>query len=85
MVKLQDILLVSSPEKEEAMPKRKYPPTRDRRDVGQVVFLSEKMDAAREFSSCCVGTEAALETDTGFKALTRQLYGRDKVETNETG
>jgi len=52
---------------------RKPPPTRNRRDVGQVVFLNEKMNAARELSSCCVGTEAALETDTGFKALERQL------------
>ena len=57
------------------MTSKKYPPTKDRRDVGQVVFLSEKMDAAREFSSCCVGTEAALETNAGFAALMRQLKG----------
>ena len=68
---------------EMTMTTRKHRPTRDRRDVGQVVFLSEKMDAAREFSSCCVGTEAALETNSGFKALMRQLYDRDKVETSE--
>ncbi len=32
--------------------------------VGDVVFLFEKMQAARELSSCCVGTEAMLETDS---------------------
>ena len=31
--------------------------------IGRVVFLSEKMDAAREASSCCVGVEALLEAD----------------------
>lgn len=55
------------------MASKKYPPTKDRRDIGQVVFLSEKMAAAREFSSCCVGVEAALETNTGFSRLTRRL------------
>jgi hypothetical protein len=39
----------------------KYPPTKDRRDIGQVVFPIEKMDAARELKSCCLGVEAALE------------------------
>ncbi len=52
---------------------RKHPPSRDRRDVGQVVFLSEKMATAREFSTCCVGVEAALDSDHGFKALLRKL------------
>ncbi|HUS97808.1 MAG TPA: hypothetical protein VMX97_13830 [Hyphomicrobiaceae bacterium] len=59
---------------------KKYPPTRDRRDIGQVVFPIEKMAAARELSSCCVGVEAALETDTGFSGLTKQL--RDHREKN---
>lgn len=58
------------------MSNSKHPPTRDRRDVGQVVFLSEKMEAAREFSSCCIGTEAALETNSGFKGLTRRLANK---------
>ena len=52
---------------------RRYPPTRDRRDVGQVVFLGEKMQVAREISSCCIGTEAALEQNSGFSALMRYL------------
>lgn len=55
------------------MSHRKYPPTKDRRDVGQVVFLNEKMEAARDLSSCCIGAEAALETNSGFKALMRRL------------
>ncbi len=52
---------------------RKYPPTKDRRDIGQVVFPIEKMAAARELSSCCVGVEAALETNSGFDGLMRRL------------
>ncbi len=32
-------------------------------NIGRVVFLSEKMDAARESSSCCIGVEALLEAD----------------------
>ena len=45
------------------MSKTKHPPVRDRRDVGQVVSPIEKMMAAREASSCCVGVEALLEVD----------------------
>ena len=45
------------------MGKTKHPPVRDRRDVGQVVSPIEKMMAAREASSCCVGVEALLEVD----------------------
>ena len=58
------------------MASRKYPPTKDRRDIGQVVFMSEKMAAAREFSSCCVGIEAALETNKGFGGLMQRLADR---------
>ena len=57
---------------------RRYPPTKDRRDVGQVVFLSEKMEIAREISSCCVGTEAYLETETAGEALLRRLRRKPK-------
>ncbi|MEM7561909.1 MAG: hypothetical protein AAF353_02535 [Pseudomonadota bacterium] len=53
---------------------RKYPPTRDRRDIGEVVFPIEKIVAAREVSSCCVGVEAALETDSGeIRIRTRRV------------
>ncbi len=58
------------------MTTKKYPPTRDRRDIGEVVFPMEKMSAAREFSSCCVGVEAALETNSGFAGLMRRLSDR---------
>ena len=43
------------------MNRRKYPATKDRRDIGSVEFPIEKMLAAREASSCCIGAEALLE------------------------
>ena len=47
---------------------------KDRRDIGEVVFPIEKMVAAREVSSCCVGVEAALENDSGaIKTRTRRV------------
>ncbi len=45
-----------------AMPE-KLQKLKDRRDVGQVVFLIEQFMAAREHSSCCAGQEAMLEAD----------------------
>ncbi|MCP4334614.1 MAG: hypothetical protein GY785_18325 [Gammaproteobacteria bacterium] len=45
------------------MKAKKYPATRNRRDIGQVISPIEKMMAAREASSCCVGVEALLEID----------------------
>jgi len=42
---------------------KKYPPTRNRRDIGQVISPIEKLMAAREASSSCVGVEALLEID----------------------
>lgn len=60
---------------------RKPLPMKDRRDVGQVVFLSEKMAAARELSSCCVGVEASLETETGIKKLSSWLM--DQVNSGK--
>lgn len=45
------------------MNSKTYPPTRDRRDMGQVISPIEKMMAAREASSSCVGVEALLEID----------------------
>ena len=55
---------------------QKYPPLKDRRDIGEVVFPIEKMIAAREMSSCCIGAEAALETDSKLIAE-RNSYLRD--------
>jgi len=34
---------------------KKYPATKDRRDIGSVDFVIEKMMAACGVSSCCVG------------------------------
>jgi hypothetical protein len=55
---------------------KKFPATKDRRDIGQVVFPIEKMMAARELSSCCVGVEAALETDTRTSKIRTSLLDR---------
>jgi len=46
------------------MNRKKYPATKDRRDIGSVDIAIEKMMAAREVSSCCVGVEALLEIDS---------------------
>ncbi len=48
------------------MPPKTYPPTKDRRDIGTVVTAMDKMMAARELSSCCIGVEAMLESSAGF-------------------
>ena len=37
---------------------------KDRRDIGQVMSPIEKMLAARQMSSCCVGVEALIEQDS---------------------
>ncbi len=60
------------------MVSKKQPPIKDRRDIGQVVFLSEKIAESRELSSCCIGAEAALEADSGFEGLLRRLAARPK-------
>ncbi len=52
---------------------KKYPPTRDLRDIGRVVPFVETMDAARESSSCCVGVEAALETKKSMNGFINRL------------
>jgi hypothetical protein len=61
---------------------KKYPPTKDRRDIGQVTPFIEKMDSYRELSSCCVGVEAAMETnknmDNHLKRLADRLMGVKK-------
>ena len=52
---------------------KKYPPTRDLRDIGKVIPFVETMDAARESSSCCVGVEAALETNKSMNASRNRI------------
>jgi hypothetical protein len=49
------------------MTDRKEPPLRNRRDIGRVETLMDKMLAARELSSCCVGVEAALEANRNVR------------------
>ncbi len=57
------------------MKAKRYPPTRDRRDIGQVISPIEKMMAAREASSCCVGVEALLEIDARqIRSVTRRAH-----------
>jgi hypothetical protein len=50
------------------MHRKKYPATKDRRDIGSVAFAIGKMMAARELSSSCVGIEALLEIDSKSRA-----------------
>jgi hypothetical protein len=58
------------------MHRKKYPSTKDRRDIGSVDFTIEKMMAAREVSSCCVGVEALLETDSKSIKKTSKRFGK---------
>jgi len=58
------------------MSHKKYAPMKDRRDIGRVDFAIEKMMAAREISSSCVGVEALLEIDS--KSIKKQLKERSK-------
>jgi hypothetical protein len=53
-------------------------------DDGHVVFPIEKMVAARELSSCCLGAEAALEKDSGFAGLMRKLSDRGATKKTES-
>jgi len=62
---------------------KKYPPTRDLRDIGQVVPFIEKMDAARETSSCCVGVEAALESNKNIDSLIKRLSSRITLKKSD--
>ncbi len=61
------------------MHREKYPPTKGRRDIGSVDFAIEKMMAAREASSCCVGVEALLEIDS--KSIHKRIEKGDKLAT----
>jgi quercetin dioxygenase-like cupin family protein len=47
-------------------------PAKNRRDIGKVIHLSEKMNAAREISSCCVGVEALLETNNEIEEYVKR-------------
>jgi len=45
---------------------------KNRRDIGKVIPLIEKMNAAREISSCCVGVEALLETNNEIEGYVKR-------------
>jgi hypothetical protein len=53
--------------------------TKDRRDIGQVIFPIEQLMAARELLSCCAGQEAILESGQGLETR------RDKSDWRPTG
>ncbi len=53
-------------------------PVKDRRDIGQVVSLIDKIQAAREMSSCCVGVEALLETRNQIEARAEKKRSKSK-------
>lgn len=53
--------------------------SKDRRDIGKVISLIEKMDAAREISSSCVGVEALLETNHEIENQVKQPAGHKKT------
>lgn len=59
------------------MHRKKYPAMKDRRDIGSVDIAIEKMMAAREASSACVGVEALLETDS--KLIGKRIRKDGKV------
>ena len=50
---------------------------KNRRDVGKAIPLIDKMSAAREISSCCVGVEALLETNREIEGYTKRVKNRD--------
>ena len=56
---------------------KRYPPSRDRRDIGEVLFPIEKLLRARELSSDCVATEAILDRDDlgAPRGSTRSAFG----------
>ena len=66
------------------MSARQPPPSKDRRDIGQVVFPIETMLAARGLSSCCVGVEAALERRSGIDGLLQRLAARAAPQSSES-
>ena len=53
------------------MHREKYPANKHRRDIGSIDIAIEKMMAAREVSSACVGVEALLEI--GSKLIGKRI------------
>jgi hypothetical protein len=57
---------------------------KNRRDIGTVVPLIEKMNAAREISSCCVGVEALLETNDEIDGYVKRVKNRRGTRIKST-
>lgn len=53
-------------------------PMKDRRDIGNVETPIERLQAARELSSCCVGVEASLLPKSRTEKDIGRLIGRIK-------
>ena len=63
------------------MKRRKQDKSKNRRDIGEVVFPIEQMLAARDMSSCCVGVEALLEDNARpIRQRLRELITRPRVK-----
>ena len=45
---------------------------KNRKDIGRVEFLIDKLMAARSFSSCCAAQEVMLETGGGLDMEERE-------------
>jgi len=58
--------------------REKHSPSKNYRDIGEVVTPLEKMNAARELSSCCLGTEALLASNKNFDSYIRRNRSRTK-------
>jgi quercetin dioxygenase-like cupin family protein len=58
---------------------------KNRRDIGKVIPLIEKMNAAREISSCCVGVEALLETNNEIEGYVKRVKNRSGTGIKSTG
>ena len=54
-------------------------PMKDRRDIGRVETPMERLQAARELSSCCVGIEASLQPNSRTEKDIGRLIGRIKA------
>ena len=62
------------------MEREKQLPSKDYRDIGEVVTLMDKINAARELSSFCLGTEVLLASNKNFDRYIRQNRSRSKTE-----
>ena len=59
---------------------KKHSPSKNHRDIGEVVILMDKINAARELSSFCLGTEALLASNKNFDSYIRQNRSPTKLE-----